>query len=90
MVSAQQLLAVMCPLLEEALNDSDLKTDLGIPPTIHFQVTPLEGGAGSLPVKITAAGEGFSADALYDAENKLRNHLTTQMPSLPTWPIYDH
>ena len=90
MVSSQQLLAVMCPLLEEALNDPDLKAELGIPPAIHFRVTPLEGSSGSLPVKVTAVGEGFSANALYDAEDKLRAHMTSQIPGLPTWPIDDH
>ena len=90
MVSSQQLLTVMCPLLEEAINDSDLKTELGIPAAIHFQVTPLEGSPGSLPVKVTAVGEGFSANALYEAEDKLRAHMTSQIPDLPTWPIYDH
>ncbi len=90
MVSSHQLLTVMCPFLEEAINAPDLKAELGIPAAIHFRVTPLEGSFGSLPIKVTAVGEGFSADALYEAEDTLRAHLTSQIPGLSTWPIHDH
>ena len=89
MASSRQLLAV-CSILEEFLNDPDLKATLDIPSTIQFRVTPLEGAAGSLPIKVTAVGTGFSAQALYAAEETLRQHLITQLPSLRTWPIADH
>ena len=90
MLPAQDLLAMMCSLLETTINDPDLKTSLGIPATIRFRVTPLEAAPGSLPATVTAQGEGFSADALYDAENKLRHYMTIEAPGLLTWPIWDH
>lgn len=89
MASSHQLLAV-CSILEESLNDPDLMAALDIPPAIQFRVTPLEGAAGSLPVKVTAVGTGFSAQALSAAEETLRQHLITQLPGLRTWPIADH
>lgn len=64
MASSRQLLA-MCSVFEEFLNDPELKAVLDLPSTIQFQVTPLEGTAGSLPLKITAVGTGFSTQALY-------------------------
>lgn len=93
MVPTEQLLPMLRSLVEEAINDPALKADLGIPPVMRFDVTVLDPGhfaPRSLPLKITAVGEGFSPAALYAAEDRLRARMTADIPRLPTWTIHDH
>lgn len=87
------LLNTLLPGVERTVNDPGLKCELGIPDGISFKVSIVEDAKSNLdkmPVKVTAVGDGFTAEQLYDAEWKMEAKFKNDLPGTKSERIMDH